>query len=163
GYWESYNTYIFNLFQLKKLLVWAVVVAFSQFALQMDRKFGHGVLWKIILGKYHLPKEEYRVFMFADLEGSTTIAETIGELKFHLLLRDFFADITQAIMKSRGIRYNYVGDQVIVSWSNAGNHCITCFFDMQQSIDDKRDTYIQNFGLVPEFKAGIHGGKVIAG
>lgn len=162
-YWEHYNEYIFNFFQLKKLLVWAVVVAFTQFALQMDRKFGHGVLWKIILGKYHLPKQEYRVFMFADLKGATTIAETIGDLKFHLLLRDFFSDVTHAIINSQGSIYNYVGDQVIVSWSNAGNHCIKCFFDMQKSIKDKRDTYIQNFGLVPEFKAGIHAGKVIAG
>ncbi|MFI5218464.1 MAG: hypothetical protein ACHQNT_03165 [Bacteroidia bacterium] len=67
GFWEHYNPYIFNLFQLKKLLVWSVIVSLTQLGLQMDRKFSHGVLWKIILGKYHLPKEESRIFMFADL------------------------------------------------------------------------------------------------
>jgi len=162
-FWENYNPYIFNLFQLKKLLAWAVIVALTQFALQMDRKFGHGILWKIILGKYHLPKEEYRIFMFADLNGSTTIAETIGDVKFHLLLRDFFSDVTNAIINNKGSIYKYVGDQVIVSWSTAGNQCIQCFFDMKKSIEEKKDAYMQNYGLIPVFKAGIHAGNVIAG
>jgi adenylate cyclase len=166
-FWEQYYPYVFNPYQLKKLLVWAVIVAFTQLALQMDRKFGHGILWKIILGKYHLPQEEDRIFMFADLDGSTTIAEAIGDKKYHLLLRDFFADVTNAIINSEGSIYQYVGDEVIVSWSmekkHAGNHCIQCFFDMQKSIADKKEIYMKNYGLVPVFKAGIHLGKVMAG
>jgi len=162
-FWEHYHAYTFNPFQLKKHLVWAIIVAFTQFALQMDRKFGHGVLWKIILGQYHVPREEYRAFMFADLKASTTIAETIGDVKYHLLLREFFSDVTNAIINSSGSIYNYAGDQVIVSWTHPGNHCIQCFFDMKKSIEDKKDTYLQHFGLVPEFKAGLHAGKVIAG
>ncbi|HKR05077.1 MAG TPA: adenylate/guanylate cyclase domain-containing protein [Bacteroidia bacterium] len=166
-FWEQYNPYIFNLFQVKKLLVWSVIVAVTQLALQMDRKFSHGVLWKIILGKYHLPKEENRIFMFADLSGSTTIAETIGDEKYHLLLRDFFSDITNAIINNQGSIYQYVGDQVIVSWkiekNGAVNHCVQCFFDMKKSIEDKKEAYMKNYGLVPDFKAGIHSGKVIAG
>jgi len=162
-FWKHYHLYIFNLFQLKKLLVWAVIIAFTQFALQMDRKFGHGALWKILAGKYQLPKEEYHVFMFADLKSSTTIAETIGDVKYHLLLRHFFSDVTNAIINSKGSIYNYAGDQVIVSWTSPGNHCIQCFFDMKKTIEDKKDIYLQQFGLVPGFKAGLHAGKVIAG
>src|SRR5688572_481970 len=166
-YWMNYREYIFNIFQLKKLLVWAVIVAITEFALQLDRKFGHGILWKIILGRYHSPKKEYRIFMFADLDNSTTIAETIGDEKYHMLLREFFADVTNAIINSKGSIYQYVGDQVIVSWTleknNAGSQCIRCFFDMMISIRDKKDKYLKNYGLVPAFKAGIHVGKVIAG
>jgi len=167
GFWERYNPYIFSLFQLKKLLAWSVIVALTQLALQMDRKFSHGVLWKIILGKYHLPKEENHIFMFADLSDSTTIAEAIGDEKYHMLLRDFFSDITNAIIDNEGTIYQYVGDQVIVSWkiekNGAGNHCVQCFFDMKKSIEDKKETYMKNYGVVPVFKAGIHLGKVIAG
>jgi adenylate cyclase len=167
GFWEHYNAYIFSLFQLKKLLVWSVIVALTQLALQMDRKFSHGVLWKIILGKYHLPKEENRIFMFADLSGSTTIAEAIGDKKYHLLLRDFFSDVTNAIINNNGSIYQYVGDQVIVSWkierNGTANYCLQCFFDMKKSIEDKKETYMKNYGLIPLFKAGIHLGKVIAG
>jgi adenylate cyclase len=162
-FWVHFNDYIFNPFQLKKHLVWAVIVAFTQFALQMDRKFGHGTLWQILMGKYHLPKEEYRVFMFADIKSSTTIAEAIGDVKYHLLLRDFFSDVTNAIINSQGSIYNYVGDEVIVSWTTPGNHCIRCFFDMKKSIAEKKDKYLQHYGLVPDFKAGLHAGKVIAG
>ena len=162
-FWKHFNAYIFNPFQLKKHLVWAIIVACTQFGLQMDRKFGHGVLWKIVTGKYHLPKEEYRVFMFADIKSSTTVAEAIGDVKYHLLLRDFFSDVTNAIINNQGSIYNYVGDQVIVSWTNPGIHCIQCFFDMQKSIEAKKETYKQRYGLVPEFKAGIHAGNVIAG
>jgi len=163
GFWEHYHDYIFNLFQLKKLLSWSFIVAGTQFGLQMDKKFGHGNLWKVITGKYHLPKEEYRVFMFADLKGSTTIAESIGDRKFHLLLRDFFSDVTNAILNNKGSIYTYVGDQVIIAWSSPGNHCIQCFFDMRKSIELKKDVYLENYGLLPEFKAGMHAGCVITG
>ena len=163
GYWDHYHDYIFNLFQLKKLLSWSIIVAFTQFALQLDRKFGHGNLWKVIIGKYRLPREEYKVVMFADLTGSTAVAESIGDVKYHLLLTDFFSDVTNAIINNKGSIYNYVGDQVIVTWNIPGNHCIQCFFDMQQSIDDKKDTYLRKFGTVPSFKAGLHAGSVIAG
>ena len=160
---NEYYAYIYNPFQLKKHLAWAIIVGLTQFALQLDRKFGHGVLWKIILGKYHRPREEYRVFMFADLKGSTGIAENIGDVKYHLLLRDFYADVTHAIINNQGSIYNYVGDEVIISWTTPGNHCIRCFYEMQKSIMNKRETYLHRYGLVPGFKAGVHGGKVIAG
>jgi len=160
---NEYYAYIYNPFQLKKHLAWAIIVGLTQFALQLDRKFGHGVLWKIILGKYHRPREEYRVFMFADLKGSTGIAENIGDVKYHLLLRDFYADVTHAIINNQGSIYNYVGDEVIISWTTPGNHCIRCFYEMQESIINKRETYLHRYGLVPGFKAGVHGGKVIAG
>jgi adenylate cyclase len=166
-FWEHFNAYIFDLYQLKKILVWSVIVALTQLALQMDRKFGHGILWKIILGKYHSAREEARIFMFADLDGSTTIAETIGDKKYHLLLRDFFADVTNAIINNNGSIYQYVGDEVIVSWkiekNGTANYCLQCFFDMKKSIEDKKEIYMKNYGLVPVFKAGIHLGKVIAG
>jgi adenylate cyclase len=163
GYWDEFNSYIFNLFQLKKHLVWAVIVAFTQFTLQMDKKFGHGVLWKIISGKYNVPKKEFRVFMFADLKSSTSVAETIGDIKYHLLLQDFFADVTNAIINNRGSIYKYVGDQVIVTWNNAGSQCVECFFEMRKSIHDKKEIYLKKYGLVPEFKAGLHAGNVVVG
>lgn len=163
SFWNEYYAYIYNPFQLKKHLAWAIIVGLTQFALQLDSKFGHGVLWKIILGKYHRPKEEYRVFMFADLKGSTSIAETIGDIKYHLLLRDFYADVTHAIINNHGRIYNYVGDEVIVTWTRPGNHCIRCFFEMQDAIMEKQKTYMHRYGIMPVFKAGLHSGKVIAG
>ena len=42
--------------------VWAVVVSFTQFMLQVNDKFGPGILWKFITGKYFHPREEEKIF-----------------------------------------------------------------------------------------------------
>jgi len=54
--------------------------------------------------------------MFVDLLSSTTIAEALGNEKYHNLLHDFYADITNPIIYNKGKIYQYVGDEVIVSW-----------------------------------------------
>lgn len=105
--------------------------------------------------------------MFLDLNSSTAIAERLGDETYHGLLRDFFADITNPILENRGNIYQYVGDEVVVSWEyeegieNAT--CINCFFDMKVQIQAQKEKYLQRYGLVPSFKAGIHCGKVVAG
>lgn len=38
--------------------------------------------------------------MFLDLNSSTAIAEKLGDEKYHELLKDFFADITNPILDS---------------------------------------------------------------
>ncbi len=40
----------------KNGLVWSVIVAITQFLLQINSKFGHGIFWNIIRGKYNTPK-----------------------------------------------------------------------------------------------------------
>jgi len=44
------------------------------------------------------------------LDVSTGIAERIGHIKFFELLHDFFQDITDPILFSRGSIYQYIGD-----------------------------------------------------
>jgi len=53
------------------------------------------LFWKIARGKYYKPKSENRIFMFVDLNSSTTLAEKLGNERYHELLKDFFADILQ--------------------------------------------------------------------
>src|SRR6202008_1955951 len=43
------------------------------------------------------------------------------------------------------------------------NNCIECFFAMKAAIDDQGEKYHENFGLLPQFKAGFHCGKVTTG
>lgn len=152
---------------LKSAVVWSLIVAVTQLMLQISSKFGQGTFGDIVRGKYHIPKEEQRVFMFLDLNSSTSIAERLGNATYHRLLRDFFADITNPILDNKGNIYQYVGDEVVVSWEfeegikNAA--CINCFFDMKEQIMRKKQRYMDRYGLVPTFKAGIHCGKVVAG
>ena len=119
------------------------------------------------MGKYNTPKEEKRIFMFLDLNSSTTIAEKLGDELYHELLKNFFADITNSILDNNGEIYQYVGDEVVVAWKYEdgiiNNHCIKCFFDMKSFIEKKKEKYLLRYGVVPSFKAGIHLGKVIVG
>lgn len=151
----------------KNGLVWAVVVAVTQLLMQINSKFGPGVFWAIVRGRYNTPREERRIFMFLDLNSSTTIAEKLGDKKYHAFLKDLFTDITNPIVDSRGEIYQYVGDEVIVAWKYGegveNSKCIQCFFDIKQHLESLRSKYMARYGIMPVFKAGIHSGKVVAG
>ena len=167
GSMEELNHFIGISTQLKNMIVWGIVVLVTQFTLQVNDKFGQGTLWNIIKGKYHFPRKEKRIFMFVDIQSSTTIAEKLGNERYHMLLKDFFADITDAIVFNRGQIYQYVGDEVVITWDMKNglseNHCIQCFFDMKVAIESKSSVYEERYGVVPGFKAGIHYGEVVAG
>jgi adenylate cyclase len=69
------------------LYVWRTSVAFG-FVRQMSAMAGPRVLVNLLLGKYHHPKIETRIFMFLDMEGSTTIAERLGHEVFFRLRQE---------------------------------------------------------------------------
>lgn len=164
---ELFQIQLITTFHLKNTMFWACIVAITYFFLQMSNKFGPGNLKKVLSGTYNVPKTENRIFMFLDLKSSTTIAEKLGSEKYHSFLKNIFADITNAIMKSEGDIYQYVGDEVVISWpvgakSNASN-CIHCFFNIKDHLTKMSDKYTSDFGEIPVFKAGAHYGTVIAG
>jgi adenylate cyclase len=152
---------------LVSTLISFVVATALNFGFQVNRMMGRGVLLGLISGRYHRPHEERRVFLFVDLRGSTTIAEQLGNVRYHELLRRFIADITAPVIRNGGDIHRYVGDQVIVTWTerrgirNAA--CIRAYFGMIDAIDQARRRYQDDFGLVPTFWAGLHLGPVIAG
>ncbi|MEM7549479.1 MAG: adenylate/guanylate cyclase domain-containing protein [Bacteroidota bacterium] len=152
---------------LKNITFWVIIVILTYFVLQMDNKFGPGKLTKIFLGRYHIPREESRIFMFLDLKSSTTIAERLGGVKYHLFLKELFSDVTSPIINFEGEIYQYVGDEIVLSWdSKKPQHLlnyISCFFAIQALLDDREEKYLHQFGVKPRFKAGAHCGTVIAG
>ena len=105
--------------------------------------------------------------MFMDLVSSTRLAETLGNNKYHLLLREFYADMTNPILRNQGEIYQYIGDEIVVSWpvlnESSNTNCLHCYTDMRSTIFLLQEKYIQKFGVVPDFKVGLHYGKVIAG
>jgi len=151
----------------RALVVWSFVVGITQLLLVVNSKFGQEDFWNIIRGKYNTPKEEKRIFMFLDINSSTTIAEQLGDETYHALLKDFFADITDPILENKGSIYQYVGDEVVVAWKYEdgiqNQQCVRCFFDMKLHILRKKQKYLDRYGLVPSFKAGLHCGNVVAG
>lgn len=158
---------ILTTLHLKNVIFWAIVVAITHFSIQVSNKFGPGNLWKILNGTYNLPKHENRVFMFLDLKASTSIAEKLGGEKYHQFLKDLFSDITYSIINNQAEIYQYVGDEVVVSWSTSKvknrQLILNCFFDIQKELKRKNNKYSKKYQVTPEFKAGAHYGEIIAG
>jgi adenylate cyclase len=164
---KAFTAFLTNRLHAKNIIAWSCVVMLTQILLQFNTKFGEGNIWNMVRGKYQTPRYEFRIFMFVDLNGSTTIAEKLGDEKYHQLLRDFFADITNPILDNKGDIYQYVGDEVVIDWKYENgiqqNRCLNCFFEMKKAISDKSSKYLERYGLIPGFKAGVHCGKVVAG
>jgi adenylate cyclase len=152
---------------LRHYLFWLLLAVLTIFALHVNEKYGPGVLRELILGKYHHPRQEERIFMFLDVKGSTVLAECLGHLRFHSLLNAYYRDITIPIINSEGEIYQYVGDMIVVSWSmEKGLHhanCVRCFYRVMETIQRNANRYRELYGLVPEFKAGLHCGEVTTG
>lgn len=158
---------VFNLRVLRLVFDWYLIVLFTIFFLDVNEKYGQGVLRKTLLGKYHTPVKESRVFMFLDLKSSTTIAENIGEELYFDMLKEFYKIAAEVIVNSHGEIYQYVGDEVIVSWEEElaidNGNCLRCFTDLSAEVEKRRQHFIKHYGTVPEFKAAIHIGSAATG
>lgn len=132
--------------------------------LQIRRLHRPGDLIKYVVGKYHLPEEVNKIFLFVDLKSSTAIAEKIGNTNYSSFLIDYFHDMTGAILMSKAEIYQYIGDEIILTWSfnNGIKHarCINCFFDIMTAIEFQKENYLKKYGVHPEFKAALHAGRV---
>ncbi len=148
-----------------KIVVLAFVLSMMSGPIyEMVRLVGGRVLINVILGRYRRPTPEERVLLFLDLVGSTTLAEQLGEVRVQELLTRFFYDIDEAIVAHGGEVHAYVGDEVIVTWPvTAGRERrpIDCVFAIQDRIAELADRYFSEFGLVPNFRAGLHAGPVV--
>lgn len=144
----------------------ALALLFNFFYI-LNSLIGRRILGKLFIGMYRKPIEVERVFMFLDIKSSTTIAEQIGHLKFLSLVNDFFYDITEPVRKSKGEIYKYVGDEVIITWKYKDGmqeaNCIRCFSLIDSTIQAKSDIYMKRYGVIPEFKAGLHCGVSVTG
>jgi adenylate cyclase len=131
---------------------------------ELIRLVGGRVLLNVILGRYRRATREERVLLFLDVVGSTTLAEQMGELRVQDLLTRFFFDIDAAIVAHGGEVHAYVGDEVIVTWpvgARPQRAYVDCFFAIQDRVAELAGRYQSEFGVVPEFRAGIHAGPVV--
>lgn len=158
------NTWIYIYYPL--LGFYAFMTLLINFITQVNKKYGPGVLVPLLLGKYRTPKEEERIFMFMDLSSSTTIAEQLGHIRYSEFIRDSFMDINHVLVRFSAEIYQYVGDEVVVTWLLGEGlqklACIQFFFACEREFKKRSDYYLEKYGFVPQFKAGLHLGKVTA-
>jgi adenylate cyclase len=140
---------------------------FINFVVQVNRLLGRGVLVRLILGRYHRPREEVRIFLLIDLRDSTEITERLGDLRYLGLLKRFISDVTTSAMRHGAEVHRYVGDEIILTWKARRGlkdaACVASVFDISDALEAGRAEYMDEFGVVPTIWAGLHTGPVVTG
>ena len=172
GFWEHITSTKFRNFIFEEdyivILVYSLFfIGIIIFSRQMSIKMGQGVLLSYITGRFHEPKEVERIFMYLDLRSSTTIAEKLGDIRYHEFLHEFFHDITGSILLTKGNIYRYVGDQVTVTWKYReglkNGSCIRTYFLIKHKLNKLKEKYLIRYGFIPKFSTCFHCGNVIIG
>ncbi|MCB0630232.1 MAG: adenylate/guanylate cyclase domain-containing protein [Saprospiraceae bacterium] len=165
--WQRIRTALRSLSTIRSYLFWLFVVMATLIVLLVSDKYGPGVFQDFLLGKYFHPKREERIFMFLDLRSSTTIAEQLGEERYFSFIKDVFRHATPGIIYAKGQIYQYVGDEIVISWKTEEGtenaSCVRCFFEIQRRLRQEAPYYKATYGVTPEFKAGLHYGHVMTG
>jgi adenylate cyclase len=160
-----YTSNFFSNFATSSTIYVTVMIAGISFIKQMNNKFGPGIIIPMLLGKYRKPREEERVFMFMDLKSSTSYAETLGHVQYSKMIQKCYLDLNRVLPKYLAEVYQYVGDEVVLTWpKDEGlhkNNCINFYFAFRKQLMKNKDLYEKEFGMVPEFKASIHLGKIM--
>ncbi len=134
-------------------------------ALRATGFIGVKTLAYLLIGKYHRPVFEKKVFLFLDMRDSTAMAEALGPIKATALIGRFLFDLSKPITDNKGDIYLYTGDGLIAMWDwraaiQRGNivRTVDAIFEAIGREDSK---YLKSFGRVPEFRIGVHGGDVV--
>lgn len=167
---QSYRQYIQYFFHTHYLLnnsgTWILLFIITQLVVEINEKYSPGLFRDILSGKYIVPREEKKIIMFIDLKDSTAIAEQLGHKKYFLFIKDFIYHVSKAILKCGADIYQYVGDEVVLSWpANEKNYkyCIRALLEVRKELQKNSEEYRRKFATIPDFRAGIHTGDVMIG
>jgi len=160
----SMMSFIFSETSVLWIIITGIVSFFIYFLEVVKSKIGNRVMFNLIMGKYHNPRVETRIFMFLDMKDSTTHAENLGHIKFSSLIQDSLNDLTAAIIEHKVEVYQYVGDEAVLTWSLSDGflnaNCLQVYYTFQNTLNDRKEYYENEYGFVPFFKAGVHLGEV---
>jgi adenylate cyclase len=161
-FWTSVTEHEYYLQTAVGFVLYIIIVFFRQ----LDRLLGPGMLLRYMAGRYHRPRLETRIFMFLDLKSSTALGEELDRETYYGLVNEFFRDISGPVLDHDGEIYEYVGDEAVITWKEGlgikDANCIRVFFDIDRVIEKKKQSYLDRFGVAPEYKAGVHIGEVVA-
>jgi adenylate cyclase len=161
-----------NPFHVDRLFASSIVfaVAMTVFGLSMFEiggLLGYNTLKNLVTGRYVQPKREEMVFLLIDMKDSTGLAERLGAIRFHELLNEFFSNIADAALECDAEIHKYVGDEAILTWPDnralTDGECLACPFVARDIIAANSERYRRRFGVVPEFRAALHRGEIVAG
>ena len=164
---NSFYTHTFQgTWLLEKMPEWFILFILTQIIIEFIEKYSPGIFFAIFFGKYLTPKNEYLIIMFIDLKNSTPIAEKMDNLHYFRFIREFIYHISTALLEYGGRIYQYVGDEIIVSWPSKPinyKNCIQALLAARKNIEKNGNRFRREYGFLPEFKVGVHYGEVTVG
>ena len=95
----------------------------------------------------------------------STLSTTEHQARSTLQQQQFLFAGSEPIARYFGRVYQYVGDEVVVTWPLKKGLkfavCVRCFFAIQKQIRRYEKQYEKRYGRIPEFKAALHGGNIV--
>ena len=164
--WNFVVSFFTNFAFWSIICYYSLAIIISLFYKEVSDNMGQAVSTNFFTGKYHHPKSEDRVFMFLDMKSSTTHAEKLGHISYFQMLKQYYDDISQPILLYGGEIYQYVGDEIVISWkakNDFAKNALDCFFAMKAALSDQHPKYLSSYEIAPAFKAGLHFGNVTTG
>lgn len=150
----------------KSIVFGAIMSVLTNVVVEVGGLLGFGTLKNLLTGRYVQPRREQKAFLLIDMKDSTGLAERLGPIRFHELLNAFFRDVAEAALESGAEIHKYVGDEAILTWPAAAlgdGEALACPFLARRLIEAGRAHYQRDFGTVPEFRAALHCGEIVAG
>lgn len=151
---------------LEHTIGWTILFILSHLLLEINEKYSPGIFLQIMTGKYLQPKVEDRIVMFLDMQGSTAIAEQLDSKKYFMFIRDFIYFLSLALLEFDGGIYQYVGDEIVVSWRYSKKNtqkAIASLMYAKRLFEKNKYYFMKRYNALPEFKVGIHCGEVTIG
>jgi adenylate cyclase len=149
------------------LVVGALVTLLLVMLRHATQLVGEGTFRAIILGRYRRPRTEERFFLFIDIVGSTPVAEKLGALSVHRYLNRIFEAAADPIDDHDGEVFQYVGDEMVVTWTMAEGapqaRPLACLFAIESALAAEAPGFEREFGAVPRLRAALHAGEVVTG
>lgn len=165
--WSKFIRFFGSLTFLNTIVQLSFSLMLSLSYAAISENLGHHVLTNFLTGKYHTPKVERRIFMFADMKNSTTIAEQLGHVVYYDFLRMYYDCFSEAIINHDGEVYQYIGDEVVITWKAEDGiknaHCLNAFYSMKENLHRISPRFEEKFGISPDFKAALHVGEATTG
>lgn len=158
--------FIHTVFFADSLASWLIMILITQVVVEVDQKYSPGVFWGILTGKYMKPRTEKRIIMFLDLKDSTPIAEQLGHVRYFSFIKDFIYYVSSAVLENDGHIYQYVGDEVVVTWKYRKRNIVKAVNTVilaRRIIQGVSDYFRRKYGIAPEFRVGLHTGEVTMG
>jgi class 3 adenylate cyclase/tetratricopeptide (TPR) repeat protein len=114
-------------------------------------------------------KRRWAAILFADVVGSTELAEQIGDEPFYGLMRDLMAESWSIVERLNGHMVEFGGDSLLavfgapVAVENASLNACRAALRIQEFADSAKDRFFDTYGHAPKFRVGVSGGVVTVG